>query len=291
MNNPAIEIRGLEKSFPHFKLGPLDLTVPEGAIYGLIGPNGSGKTTTIDLMLGMGREESGSIKVHGMDHRKDEVKVKQGIGYVSPELDYATWGKVGKAINFVRGFYPDWDDAYCRELISRFKINTAEKVSALSYGNKVRLALLLALSHRPKILLLDEPTVGLDAVVKREVFAELLQAVQDEKRTVLISSHGLSDIERFADHLGIIKDGKLLLEGSTAEIIERYQFVDLTTDNSINLTGLRMLRKESNRCRALLDTQALSIEQLERSGASDLITTPVNLEDLFVALMGEAKVR
>ena len=222
MNQNAIEIRGLVKNYPTFKLGPLDLTVPRGAIYGLIGPNGAGKTTAIDLIFGMGKNNAGEIRVLGLDHRTNEVELKRHAAYVSPDLNFQVWGKVGKAIRFVRGFYPDWDDPYCAALMKEFHLSDGDKIATLSFGAKTKLSLLLALSRRPKVLILDEPTTGLDAVSKQQVFTELLKAVEDGERTVLISSHGLSDIERFADHIGMIKNGKLLLEGRTDEIVDRF---------------------------------------------------------------------
>jgi len=187
VNDNAIEIRGLIKNYPAFKLGPLDLTVPRGAIYGLIGPNGAGKTTAIDLIFGMGRNDAGEIRVLGLDHQRDGVELKRRAAYVSPDLNFAVWGQVGKAIRFVRGFYPNWDDAYCAALMKEFHLSAADKIATLSFGAKTKLSLLLALSRRPELLILDEPTTGLDAVSKQQVFAELLKAVEEGERTVLIS--------------------------------------------------------------------------------------------------------
>ncbi len=153
----AIEIRGLVKKYPRFQLGPLDLTVPRGAIYGLIGPNGAGKTTAIDLIFGLGRSDAGEIRVLGFDSRSDEVEVKRRAAYVSPELNFQVWGKVGAALRFVRGFYPGWDDAYCAELMKAFHLSASEKILTLSSGAKTKLSLLLALARRPEVLILDEP--------------------------------------------------------------------------------------------------------------------------------------
>src|SRR5580658_9113159 len=230
MNANAIEIRRLIKHFPTFTLGPLDLTVPRGAIYGFIGPNGAGKTTTIDLIFGMGRNEGGEIRVLGYDHRASEVDVKRRAAYVSPDLNFQVWGTVARTVRFVRGFYPDWDNDYCVRLMKAFHLSSTDKVATLSFGARTKLSLLLALARRPQVLILDEPTTGLDAVSKQEVFAELLKAVEDGERTVLISSHGLSDIERFADHIGMIKDGKLLLEGRTDEIVDRFRLAEFFAD-------------------------------------------------------------
>src|SRR6187551_2381847 len=125
----AVEIRGLEKSFDTFTLGPIDLTVPAGAIYGFVGPNGSGKTTTIDLIFGMGAKDAGSITVLGLDHLKDEVAMKRQVGYVSPDLNYLPWSKVGRAINFVKSFYPTWDDQYCEQLLRSLRLSRSQHIS------------------------------------------------------------------------------------------------------------------------------------------------------------------
>jgi ABC-2 type transport system ATP-binding protein len=290
MNNNAIEIRGLIKHYPTFKLGPLDLTVPGGAIYGLIGPNGAGKTTTIDLIFGMGRNDGGEIRVLGLDHRANEVELKRRAAYVSPDLNFQVWSKVGRAIRFVRGFYPDWDNAYCAELMKAFHLSDADKIATLSFGAKTKLSLLLALARRPQVLILDEPTTGLDAVSKQQVFAELLKAVEDGERTVLISSHGLSDIERFADHIGMIKNGKLLLEGRTDEIVDRFRMAEFFTENGTefqNRDGLIILKRTENRWHALLDQNSDAQKWLETQGAQNITLTRLTLEDLFVALVKE----
>ncbi len=134
MTEHAVEIRGLEKRYPSFTLGPVDLTVPKGAIYGLIGPNGAGKTTTLDMILGLGGKDAGEIKVLGLDHLEDEVEMKRRVGYVSPDLNYAPWGKVKRAVGFVRAFYPDWDDAYCTRLIETLGIGWTDRIVELSFG-------------------------------------------------------------------------------------------------------------------------------------------------------------
>ena len=288
----AIEIRGLVKKYPAFTLGPLDLTVPRGAIYGLIGPNGAGKTTAIDMIFGMGRNDAGSIRVLGLDHRTDEVALKRRAAYVSPDLNFQVWGKVGKAIRFVRGFYPDWDENYCAALMKSFQLGAGEKIATLSFGAKTKLSLLLALSRRPEILILDEPTTGLDAVSKQQVFGELLKAVETGERTVLISSHGLSDIERFADHIGMIKNGKLLLEGRTDEIVDRFRLAEFFSANGTafgNRPGLIILKRDDHRWHALLDQTSDAQTWLQSRGAKDISLTRLTLEDLFVALVKEVE--
>jgi len=283
----AVEIRGLEKVFPSFRLGPLDMTVPTGAIYGFVGPNGSGKTTTIDLIFGMGAKDAGTITLLGLDHQRDEVAVKRQVAYVSPDLIFQPWGRVHKVIEFVRGFYPTWDQAYCERLMTSLDVNTGDRIMTLSFGTRIKLALVLALSWRPRVLILDEPTVGLDAISKQAVFAELLSAVQDGERTVLISSHGLSDVERFADHVGMIRNGRLLFEGATSDVISRFRVVDFTIGDGDRLSGrpgIFVQRRDGSRWRALVDLDRTPMESLQALGASLIADAPVTLEELFIAV-------
>jgi ABC-2 type transport system ATP-binding protein len=285
---PAIEIRSLTKHFSKFHLGPLDMTVPSGAIYGLIGPNGSGKTTTFDLLMRMGPKNGGSIRVFGLDHLEEEAEVKRRIGYVSPDMKFHSWRKIGRLIGFVRGFYPDWDDAYCADLMRRFKLEMSDRIASLSFGNKIKLNLVVALSHHPDLLLLDEPTIGVDAVAKQDIYSELLKVVQQEDRTVVIASHSLSDLERFTDHLGILHEGKMLLEGPTSDLLERYRWADFEAPETFapkTEEGFVVREKEGSRCRALLDLFTKGEDWLRGQGVSHLSLTPTTLEDLFVTLV------
>ncbi|HSH95112.1 MAG TPA: ABC transporter ATP-binding protein, partial [Roseimicrobium sp.] len=268
-------------------LGPVHLTVPRGSIYGFVGPNGAGKTTTLDLLLGMGTPDGGRILVDGLDHATDEVAVKKRIGYVSPDLNFQMWGKVGNAIRFVRGFHESWDDRHCEHLLKIFRLGIDDKIASLSYGSKIKLAIVLALAWRPPILILDEPTVGLDAVAKHELFSELLESVGHEDRTVIISSHALADVERFADRMGFIKDGKMLLEGETTELIQRYRMIDCQSaepQRLQNQPGIVLAKQDGQRCRVLVDRGEESGNWLKQLGAQPLASSPVTLEELFVTL-------
>jgi ABC-2 type transport system ATP-binding protein len=286
MSENALEIRGLSKSFPSFTLGPIDLTVPAGAIYGFVGPNGAGKTTTLDLVFGMGLQDAGSVAVFGLDHRKHERAMKLCTSYVSPELTYSPWARVSKIVSFVRGFYPTWDDAYCRSLLSRFQVRMDERIQSLSFGARIKLALVLALAWRPKLILLDEPTTGLDAIAKQDLFGELLAAVRDEDRAVLVSSHAITDLERVADHVGIIRNGRMIVEGSTDDVVERYRLVDIAAEHTGGIEmepGVFVQERNAQRWRILLDQQLTPIDRL-RAGRSLLADSALSLEELVVAL-------
>ena len=284
---PALEVSGLEKHYPRFGLGPLDLTVPPGSIYGLIGPNGAGKTTLIDLIFGMGSPDAGTIKVCGYDHERDEVAVKQRAAYVGPDLNFIAWGKIGRAIRFNRGFRPTWDDGYCARLMQDFGISADDRIGTLSCGGRTKLALLLALAWRPPLLVLDEPTTGIDAHSKKAVFAEMLNIVRDEARTVFISSHQISDLERFADRVGVLHKGRLVAEGSTGELVDRHVQAEWVAENAdafAHTPGLTVQERDGPNWRGVLDTLTCPLHTLELRGARDVRTQPLTLEDLFLAL-------
>jgi len=287
MSRNALEIRGLEKSFRSFTLGPIDLTVPMGAIYGFVGPNGAGKTTTLDLIFGLGMKDAGSISVLGFDHQRDERAMKLRAGYVSPDLSYSPWSRVSKVISFVKGFYPSWDDAYCASLLADFQLRLDERIFSLSFGARIKLSLVLALSWRPAFLILDEPTTGLDVISKQQLFSELLSAVQHEERAVLVSSHAITDLERIADHVGLIKNGRMIVEGATDEVVERYRLVDVASEHAAGLErepGIVVQHRDPQRWRVLLDQQMTPIERLRASGRSLLADSSLSLEELVVAL-------
>ena len=287
MSANALEIRGLSKRFESFTLGPIDLTVPMGAIYGFVGPNGAGKTTTLDLVFGLGLKDAGSISVLGLDHLRDERAMKLRAAYVSPDLNYSPWSRVSKVISFVKGFYPGWDDAYCASLLANLDVGLDQRIQSLSFGTRTKLSLVLALSWRPALLILDEPTSGIDVISKQQIFAELLSAVQGEDRAVLISSHAITDLERFADHVGLIKNGRMIVEGATDEVVERYRLVDIASEQAAGVErepGVIVQQRDPHRWRVLLDQRLTPIDRLRAGGRSLLADSALSLEELVVAL-------
>ena len=218
----AIALKSVERRLGDFVLGPLDLTVPRGAVLAFVGPNGAGKTTTLDLLMGMGAADRGEIQVLGKTMPRDEVAIKSKVAYVSPDLNFTPWGSVGRALDFVRGFYPDWDQARCDRLLEEFSVARKERIAALSFGARIKLSLVMALSRDAELLLLDEPTVGLDVNARLLLFREMRDLVQRGNRTVVISSHQLSDLEKLADHVAILNKGKLIAAGPMAQLVERH---------------------------------------------------------------------
>src|SRR5438132_1411410 len=170
-------------------LDSVSLSLPRGAVYGLVGANGAGKTTLIRHILGLLRAESGSVRVFGVDPVADPVAVLSRIGYLSEENDLPGWMRVDELIRYTSAFYPKWDDAYAEELRRAFALDYAAKIKDLSRGQRARAGLLIALAHRPELLVLDEPSSGLDPIVRRDILGAVIRTIADEGRTVLFSSH------------------------------------------------------------------------------------------------------
>ncbi|HEX3396186.1 MAG TPA: ABC transporter ATP-binding protein [Steroidobacteraceae bacterium] len=294
MNPFAIEFQDVQKSFElNFTLGPLSLRVPRGSIYGLIGPNGAGKSTALNMLMGLGEPGFGNIRVLDRDLPADEVDIKRRTAFVSPDMDFRAWGTVGRVIDFVRGFYPDWNAGRCEELQFAFGVHRDARVDALSFGSRMKLALILALSRDAELLVLDEPTLGLDAVARRQLFAELLRFMSADGRTILISSHQLTDLERFADHVAVVNKGKLLTSGRMDRMIERYRQVDarILSDARIAAAGVQVLDQSGDRVKILVDQDAAAADALAQVHVEVLAEVPLSLEELFLALIKSADMR
>jgi len=214
VSDQVINVSNLTRRFGvKAALASVSLSLPRGAVYGLVGANGAGKTTLIKHILGLLRADSGSVRVFGLDPVADPVAVLSRIGYLSEENDLPGWMRVDELIRYSRAFYPAWDDAYAEELRQGFALDPAAKIKTLSKGQKARAGLLIALAYRPELLVLDEPSSGLDPIVRRDILGAVLRTIANEGRTVLFSSHLLDEVERVADHVTMISDGNIVLSG------------------------------------------------------------------------------
>src|SRR5438477_3071990 len=204
-------------------LDSVSLALPRGAVYGLVGANGAGKTTLIKHILGLLRAERGSVRVFGLDPVAEPVAVLSRLGYLSEENDLPGWMRVDELIRYTSAFYPKWDDAYAEELRRAFALDPAAKIKDLSRGQKARMGLLIALAHRPELLVLDEPSSGLDPIVRRDILGAVIRTIADEGRTVLFSSHLLDEVEEVADHVTMIVSGRIVLSAPLADIKESHR--------------------------------------------------------------------
>jgi ABC-2 type transport system ATP-binding protein len=218
--DPVIELTGVTRRYGQaMAVDDLTLHVPHGHTFGLIGPNGAGKSTTIKMLLGMLRPDAGRVRVLGIDVFAEPSRMKERVGYVPEVPQVYRWMRVGEVIDFARTFYPTWNRDECVRLLDLFALDTAKKVRHLSKGMAAKLSLLLALAHEPEVLILDEPTSGLDPIVREEFLDGVLRAACQRRRTVLFSSHSLDDVRRLADTVGILYEGRLLVQRGVDELL------------------------------------------------------------------------
>ena len=218
-NEPVVGVSELTRRFgATTALSGVTLTLPRGAVYGLVGKNGAGKTTLIKHILGLLRAQTGSVRVFGLDPVADPVGVLSRIGYLSEENDLPGWMCMDELIRYSSAFYPAWDDDYAEKLRKAFALDASAKVRNLSKGQKARAGLLIALAHRPELLVLDEPSSGLDPIVRRDILGAVIRTIADEGRTVLFSSHLLDEVEQVADHVTMINNGRIVLSAPLDDI-------------------------------------------------------------------------
>ena len=206
-------------------LASVSLSVTRGAVHGLVGANGAGKTTLIKHILGLLRAESGSVRVFGLDPVAEPVAVLSRIGYLSEENDLPGWMRVDELFRYMRAFYPAWDDVYAQELGQTFALDPTTKIRELSRGQKAQAGLLIALAYRPDLLVLDEPSSGLDPIVRRDIVGAILRTIANEGRTVLFSSHLLGEVEQVADHVTMISRGRIALSAPMESLKESHRCV------------------------------------------------------------------
>jgi ABC-2 type transport system ATP-binding protein len=224
----VIEVRNLSRRFgDKLALDHVSLRVEAGSVTGLVGRNGAGKTTLIRHVLGLLRAQSGTVRVHGKDPVADAAQVLAQVGYLSEEPDLPGWMRVGEFIRYVRTFYPAWDEQYADQLQREFALDAGAKLKALSKGQRARVGLLAALAYRPGLLVLDEPSSGLDPVVRRDILAAIIRTIAEEGRTVLFSSHLLSEVERVCDRVAMIEAGKVVFCDGIDEIKRSHRRVTL----------------------------------------------------------------
>ena len=272
-----LEVSNLSKSFPSFQLQNISFTLPKGYIMGLIGPNGSGKTTTIKLILNMLKRDNGEVKILGLDNITDEKVAKANVGVVFDANYFCDEWTVTQAEAAVSVFYKNWDKNRFYELLKRFHIAPAKKVKELSKGMQMKLMIACAFSYDAKLLILDEPTSGLDPVSRDELLKILSEYIEDGEHSVLFSTHITGDLERAADYITYINYGELFFSGSKDEFVDMFRIVkggrdELTLNLSEKLIGIRNF---STGFEALARTEDLKL-------FSHLDIEPATIDDIVV---------
>lgn len=285
----VVEIRGVSRKFgAKTALSELNLTIPAGTVLGLVGRNGAGKTTLIRHVLGLLKAQTGSVRVFGRDPVSDPAGVLSRIGYLSEDADLPSWMRVGELMAYSRSFYPTWDPEYADQLRREFGLEAASPIKSLSKGQRARAGLLLALAYRPALLVLDEPSSGLDPIVRRDILSAIIRTIADEGRTVLFSSHLLSEVERVSDRVAMIESGRLLFCAPLEDLQHSHWWVTFRFSQPLPtapvLEGVLSWEGKGREWRALYTGPREHLEaEAAILGAEIVRQSSLNLDEIFLA--------
>jgi ABC-2 type transport system ATP-binding protein len=234
----AIEIQKVSKQFGRQKvLDNLDLAVPQGKTYAFLGRNGAGKTTTIRMLMGLIRPDAGEIRINGLNPRTDATAIRRTVGYLAEDQEMWGWMKICEILSFLAPFYPTWDWPLAQELMDKFALPANQKIRHLSKGQNVRLGLLLALAHKPNLVILDDPALGLDPIMRKEFLRDVVTHLQGRNITVFFSSHLLYEVEPVADIVGILDKGRLVCQEETETLRHQVKQIILDANKWKSLSG------------------------------------------------------
>jgi ABC-2 type transport system ATP-binding protein len=295
MELTVVDVNGLSRSFgAKAALDGVSFRATAGQVYGLVGANGAGKTTLLKHLLGLLRAATGSVRVFGLDPVRDPVGVLSRVGYLSEERELPEWMRVDELMRYTQAYHPTWDGAYARELLETFGLDPSKKVKALSKGMRAQAGLIAAVAHRPELLILDEPSSGLDAVVRRDILDAIVRTVADDGRTVIFSSHLLDEVERMSDHVTLMHHGRVTLSGVLDDVRREYQrsrvrFAEHFDQPPVLAAALAM--EGGGRTWSVIHSGAL--EQFHHSvlalGGEVVESRDATLEEIFLARAGRSR--
>jgi ABC-2 type transport system ATP-binding protein len=287
MNDNAIELSGVCKSYHFFDLQNIALRLQRGTIMGLIGPNGAGKSTTIRILMGLIYPDRGEVRVLGHRIPDEQVAAKWDIGFASDDMRLYDSMTLGWHINFMKSIYASWDDAYAQLLLKRFGLRAEQKIKGLSHGQRVKAAMLLVFARRPKLLVLDEPTTGLDPVARHEILRELTAVMVEEGRSILFSSQNTQDVEQISDQITFIDRGRIIDSMDKEIYLDRWRRLRLEVPAGVELhtlPGVIGIQQTGRLAVAIANAFEPHLPNAyENSGARVHAVENMTLEEIFVA--------
>lgn len=293
-NAPLIEISGLTKSFGTAQvLKGVDLTIPRGSVTGLLGKNGAGKSTLLKCLLGLLKPSSGSVSILGEEPWHLSAAAKARLGYVAQEVSLYSWMRVRQIIEYTAAFYPTWNQELSLELARRWELPTEDRVGPMSQGQQQKLALILALGHEPDLLILDEPVASLDPSARREFLSTLLEVTRDENRTVLFSTHITTDLERVADHVAVLQEGRIAYHDELDDLKDSVKRLRVTAESELptSFGVANSLRAEISGKHAMVAVAEVGptlVEEIESRWQASVTVEDLSLEEIFLEMHGDA---
>ncbi len=287
MSDLAVELDGVVKTSPHFTLDGLNIQLPTGGILGFIGANGAGKSTTIRILMGLVRQDRGGVRVMGHEMPRDGAAARADIGFASEDLRLYGAATLAWHIGFIRSIYPSWDAKYAEALLRRFDLRAEQRIKGMSHGQRVKAALLLILARRPRLLVLDEPTTGLDPVARQEVLGELMEVLADDERTIFFSSQNTLDVEQISDQIAFIDRGRIIDSGDKETFLDRWRRLRLDVPPGVVLPSVPgVVGARSSGRLAVVTTSSYDPAMTalyQSAGATVHGVENMTLEEIFVA--------
>lgn len=289
----AVECKNISKHYPHFALRNLDLTVEQGSVMGLVGPNGAGKSTVLRMVMGLLGPDGGTVRVLGYSMPDQQIAAKRRIGFVSEDMRLYGSETIAFHMDFIRSIFDTWDDDYAKALLRRFDLTREQKVKGLSHGQRVKVTLLLALARRPALLVFDEPTTGLDPAVRKEVLDEMMNALEDETRSILFSSHNTLDVEQISDYISFIYAGRIIESCNKEDFMDGWRRIRLTRgDNGAlpDLPNIKDVQQSGRLCTVTVNDYQESIaDQFRQAGMQIDAIERLTLEEIFLSNVSHAR--
>ncbi len=286
MTDPAIELHSVRKHFGKREvLADVNLRVEKGEIFAFLGRNGAGKTTTIHLLLGLLKRDGGEVRVLGLDPARDALEIRRRVGYMAEDQTMFGWMRIEEILGFLAPFYPTWDNETADHYINAFELPLKQQIKHLSKGQNARLALLLALAHNPELVILDDPTLGLDPIMRKELLRDVIDHLQGRGVTVFFSSHLLYEIEPVADKVAILDKGRIVCLEETErlrESVKRLILPEAAWREMTLLPGLLDVRQNGDRMVVVVKGAAEVIHQLKERGVPFQVVD-LNLDEIFEA--------
>ncbi|MGL1955731.1 MAG: ABC transporter ATP-binding protein [Colwellia sp.] len=294
MNIPlAIKCKGINKQYPHFQLQNIEMSLEQGTVMGLVGPNGAGKSTLLRIIMGLNEADSGQVEVLGNVLPKGQVAAKSNIGFVSEDMRLYETETIAFHMNFIQSVFPSWDENYAKVLLKRFDIRKEQKVKGLSHGQRVKATLLLALARRPKLLVFDEPTTGLDPSVRKDVLDEMMNALEDETNSILFSSHNTLDVEKMCDYITFLYDGCIVESKDKEAYFDSWRRLRLINPNNSKLPELTSIKElqQSGKLSSIVvnDFQDNLPQKIIDAGLEVEVIERLTLEEIFLINVQHAK--